>query len=130
MTKEHRRNTRISCSIPVLLKFKGTVDFESWGVIFDVSLGGFKFETMSRVSENDETLLSFKLGDGCEFEDMRGKVAHVSPRRGYYVVGIAFREGDIDRERLRAGLFMLVRSDAEFSGQNLSLLNLSRESVQ
>ncbi len=127
MTKEHRKNTRISCSIPVLLKFKGTIDFEIWGVMFDLSLGGFKVETISRISVNDEVLLSFKLGEGFEFEDVRGKVVHVSSRGGYFVVGITFAEGDIERERLRGGLFLLLKSDDEFTGKDALFPKISGE---
>ncbi len=108
MTKEYRSNIRFSASIPVLMRFYERENFEGWGVIYDVSLGGLQIETRFPVRDNELIHLSFTLGTDHVFEHALGKVMHVSSRNGYYVAGIRFGTA-VDKEQLRDGLYNILK---------------------
>ena len=111
MTKESRRNLRISCSIPVLLRFVSREPAEGWGTIYDISMGGIKLETRSPISDGETIFLSFVLGGDYVFENTRGKVVRVLEQNGYFIAGIEFYLL-MDRNHLREGLLSMLEMEA------------------
>ncbi|MHB9155398.1 MAG: PilZ domain-containing protein [Endomicrobiales bacterium] len=111
MSREYRKNVRISCSVPVLLRFTSGEPTESWGIIYDISLGGIKLETRRLLRAGEPVFLSFGLGEAFLFENTRGTVIRVSGMEGYYMVGIKF-DLVVDRNHLRDGLFSMIETEA------------------
>lgn len=107
MTKEYRKSLRMSCSVPVILRFIARETRESWGTIYDISLGGLKLETRMPLTNGEMLFLSFVLGDNYLFENTRGTVVRVSSHDGYFTAGIQFSL-PIDRTHLRDGLHSLL----------------------
>ncbi|MBN1621428.1 MAG: PilZ domain-containing protein [Endomicrobiales bacterium] len=85
-----RRNYRIDCSIPVLLFCPAREKQESWGVIYNISMGGVKIETPLLLDKNEEVFLSFMVGKKFHFKRVRGTVIRVLLRGHTYEVGIKF----------------------------------------
>lgn len=107
MTIENRRNLRISCSVPVLLRVPKGEPAESWGIIFDISVGGIKLETRKQLESREPVFLSFTLGRNFIFENARGTVMRVTKNAGYYMIGIEF-DLLVDKNHLRDALVALI----------------------
>jgi c-di-GMP-binding flagellar brake protein YcgR len=111
MTKERRRNLRISCSIPVLLRFPARDQREGWGTLYDISLGGIKMETRMPLVSGESIFLSFVVGDNYVFENTRGKIVRVVAQEGYYIAGVEFSLV-VDRDHLKEGLHSLLEMES------------------
>lgn len=110
MTKELRKSLRISCSVPVLVRFPARDQREGWGTLYDISLGGIKMETRTPLMPGETIFLSFILGDNYVFENTRGKVVRVVMQNGYYTAGVEFYLV-VDREHLRNGMHSLLEME-------------------
>jgi hypothetical protein len=102
----NRRNSRISCSIPVLLQIPDSNVFESWGIIFDISQGGVKIETPTELSRNQLIYLSFVVGNKYYFKNVQGLVIRVLLEGHSYLMGIKF-ESVKDKELLDSAINFL-----------------------
>jgi hypothetical protein len=87
---ESRRNLRISCSVPALLYTPESKPQESWGVIFDISLGGVKIETPRYLKRGENVFLSFVVGRKYHFKKMKGSILRVLLKGHTYEIGIKF----------------------------------------
>ena len=107
MGKELRKNLRISCSIPVLLRFVSRTPQEGWGTIYDISLGGIKLETRFHLEVGENIFLSFILGDNFIFENTRGRIIRIEEKDGYFTCGIEF-DHIVDKNHLKEGLYSIL----------------------
>jgi c-di-GMP-binding flagellar brake protein YcgR len=107
MPQESRRNLRISCSLPVLLRFVSKTPEEGWGTIYDISLGGIKLETKNRLGVGESFFMSFIIGDNYNFENTKGRVVRVDEVDGFYTCGVEF-DLSIDKTHLRDALFGIL----------------------
>jgi hypothetical protein len=106
MAQELRRNLRISCSIPVLLRFISRMPEEGWGMIYDISLGGIKLSTRSQLDTAESLFLSFIIGSDFNFENIKGKIMRADEDEGYFTYGIEF-DSSVDKVHLRDALFTI-----------------------
>lgn len=102
----NRRDSRISCSIPVLLHIPDANVIESWGVIFDISHGGVKIETPTELFRNQLIYLSFVIGKKYHFKNVQGLVIRVLLEGHSYLLGIKF-ESVKDKELLSSAIDFL-----------------------
>lgn len=107
MTKESRKNLRISCSVPVLIRVTNGEPSEGWGIIYDISVGGIKLETRRELEGKGTVFLSFTLGQNFIFENTRGTVVRVTGSEGYFTAGIEF-DLVIDKNHMKDALVSMI----------------------
>ena len=108
-----RRHERISCFIPILLRFLGNNPQDGWGVILDISLGGLKIETRSPLSDGQVVFVSFSIADDFNFVNAKCMVRRMVQNGVYFMSGIRF-VNSIDKQHLLNALQLhLLSSDIE-----------------
>ena len=114
MAQQWRRQyERISCYIPIMLRFLGNNPPDGWGVIQDISLGGVKIETRSPVRDGQIVFISFSLSDEFNFLNTKGIMCRVTQNGIYYTCGIRFVDS-IDKQHLANALQLhLLSNDIE-----------------
>jgi hypothetical protein len=108
-----RKYERISCYIPILLRFLGNNPPDGWGVILDISLGGVKVETRTPIKDGQIVFISFSISDEFNFMNAKGIIRRVTQNGLYYVGGVTFVDS-IDKQHLQNALQLhLLSSDIE-----------------
>lgn len=109
MTRDQRKNLRIECLIPVLIRNPKIYPQEGWGIICDLSLGGVKLETRFRLTAGDVVYITFSMEKDYTFENLCSKVMHVGYHKGYSLAGVEF-DDSVDKSYLRDALSRMINS--------------------
>ena len=113
-TQWRRQYERISCYIPILLRFIDTNPKDGWGLILDISLGGMKIETRSPVSDGQVVFISFSISEDFNFVNAKCLVKRVMQDGIYYTCGLRFLDS-IDKQHLYNALQLhLLSNDVDF----------------
>jgi len=108
-----RKHERISCFIPILLRFLGNSPQDGWGIILDISLGGLKIETRTPISDGQVVFISFSIADDFNFVNAKCMSRRTVQNGIYYTSGIRFANS-IDKHHLLSALQLhLLSSDIE-----------------
>ena len=99
MSLDLRKNSRVSCSIPALFRFPGEEPAESWGIVYDLSLGGAKVETRRSLRIGETVYVTFAVGEMLKFENIRTRVVWIVQKKGYFLAGVEF-DATVDRNYL------------------------------
>ncbi|MBN1621334.1 MAG: PilZ domain-containing protein [Endomicrobiales bacterium] len=108
-----RKYERISCYIPILLRFLGGNPPDGWGVILDISLGGLKIETRTPLKDGQIVFVSFSISEEFNFINVKGVTRRIIQNGIYYNSGIRFVDS-IDKQHLQNALQLhLLSTDVE-----------------